>query len=217
MKTIIFPLLAFIFGFSGVFGYQYFKTNKIETPVIEPRPEADQPVAGAFTLVPPTEAVSGILTVTRGHAEKFSRGEKEYKEASSGAQILLGESIATKENSAATAEITGIVSVHLAESSELVFANLFPENMVLQQKAGKIEYTVTKPISVRALHTLVTINPGQTTINIIDTDASIMVKSGSVKFALVDTDDNTHVWDLQAGQRANIDDTAREVSLIKAR
>ncbi|MCX6792086.1 MAG: hypothetical protein NT149_03555 [Candidatus Gottesmanbacteria bacterium] len=99
--------------------------------------------------------------------------------------------------------------------AELVFANLFPTDFVLQQKTGKIEYLVTQPISVRALHTLVTINSGDTTINIIDTDMSITVKSGSVKFALVDNNNNTNVWDLKAGQRANIDDANSQVYLVK--
>jgi len=217
MKTILLPLLAFIIGFCSVFGYQYVKTNKTEAPVIKPQPEADQPLAGPLKLVPPSDAVSGILTITRGKADIFSRGETEFKEASNGAQILLGESIATKENSAATAGIAGIVSVNLDESSELVFANLYPENMVLQQKNGKILYKISKQLSVRALHTLITMEPGEASINIIDTDLSITVKTGSVKFALVDMDDNTHVWDLKADQRANIDDSARMVEIASLR
>jgi len=216
VKNILLPLIAFLLGFGGVLGYQYVHaqtTNEnITSPVgIQTTPEAP------LTLVPPSEAVSGILTITAGNVEKFSRGETEYKEASSGAKILLGESIATKENSDATTEVAGIVSANLNESSKLVFANLFPENMVLQQKNGKILYKISKQLSVRALHTLITMDPGEVTINIIDTDISITVKTGSVKFALVDTDDNTHVWDLQAGQRANIDDAARTVEIASLR
>lgn len=215
MKNIFLPLLAFVIGFGGVAGYQYFRTTKTETPVIKPQPEADQPLAGTFALEPPSTAVSGILTVTRGHAQKFSRGDTEYKEASTGAQILLGESVATKENSSATATVSGIVNVSMGATSELVFANMFPTNFVLQQKDGKIDYTVVSPISVRALHTLVNINSGETVITIIDTDMSITVKTGAVKFALVDNDNNTNVWNLKAGERANIDDTARSVILIQ--
>jgi hypothetical protein len=60
-------------------------------------------------------------------------------------------------------------------------------------------------------------NPGDVTINIIDTDSSVTVKTGSVKFALVDNDNNTNVWNLQSGQRANIDDQTRQVTLVQAR
>ncbi len=215
VKTVILLLLAFVLGFGGVVGYQYFKTKQelpvVITPAVQPTPEP------TFALVPPTQAVSGTLTVTSGHAQKFSREDTEYKEASTGAQILLGEAVATKENSTATAVVQGIANINMGPTSELVFANMFPADFVLQQKSGKIEYLVTQPISVRALHTLVTINSGDMTINIIDTDMSITVKTGSVKFALVDNDNNTNVWDVQAGERANIDDAAREVTLIKPR
>ena len=213
MKTFLLLLLAFVLGFGGVAGYQYFRTKQeapvVVTPAVQPTPEP------TFALVPPSQAVSGILTVTTGHAQKFSRNDTEYKEASIGAQILLGESVATRENSSATASVSGIVTVSMGPSAELVFANLFPTDFVLQQKSGKIEYLVTQPISVRALHTLVTIGSGDTIINIIDTDMSITVKTGSVKFALVDNDNNTNVWDVQAGERANIDDVTRQVYLIQ--
>lgn len=217
MKNVLLPLFAFVLGLSAVLGYQYLKTKQAITPVVV-TPTIDQPTPEpTFALIPPSEAVSGTLTVLSGHAEKFSRGETEYKEASTGAQILLGESVATKANSSAVTEVSGIVKANMGPTAELVFANLFPTNFVLQQKNGKVDYIVTKPISVRALHVLATINPGVTTVNIIDTDLSITVKTGSVKFALVDTDNNTRVWNLKTGERANIDDTARTVSLIKAR
>ncbi len=215
MKNILPVLVAFILGFGGVLGYQYIRDRQtapvIKTPAVKPTPEP------TFALVPPSQAVSGTLTVTGGHAQKFSRGDTEYKESSTGAQILLGESVATKENSTATAIVQGIANINMGPVAELVFANLFPVNFVLQQKSGKIEYLVTQPVSVRALHTLVTIGPGDTTITIIDSDLSITVKTGSVKFALVDMDNNTRVWTMKAGQRANIDDEARTVVLIQVR
>jgi hypothetical protein len=216
VKNILVPLLAFILGFTGVAGYQILK-NKQTPPATSSPVEVLVTPEPTFALVPPSQAMSGVLTVTGGHALKFSRNDSEYKEASTGALILLGESVATNENSTAMAEVGGIVKANLAPVSELVFANLFPTNFVLQQKAGKIEYMVEKPISVRALHTLVAMNPGDVTINIIDTDSSVTVKTGSVKFALVDNDNNTNVWNLQSGQRANIDDQTRQVTLVQAR
>lgn len=223
MKTILLPLLAFVIGFLAAAGYQYARTLHTPTPAnTTTSPVVSQPIPEpTFALEPPTQALSGTLTVTSGHAQKYSRNDTEYKEASTGAQILIGESIATKANSTATAEVSGIVKANLGPTSELVFANLFANDFVLLQKDGKIDYTVTKPISVRALHTLVTINPGlpaqagETIITIIDTDMSITVKTGSVKFALVDNDNNTGVWNLKAGERANIDDAASKVYLVK--
>jgi hypothetical protein len=218
VKTYIFTFLAFLLGLGGVLGYQYLRTRQTDAPIVAKQKTEITPQP-TFALVPPSEAMSGILTVLSGHAEKFSRGDMEYKEASTGAQILIGESVATKENSTATASVNGIVSINMSPSAELVFANLFPSNFVLQQKAGKIDYLVTKPISIRALHSLVTLysglpaQAGETIIYIVDTDMSITVKTGSVKFALVDSNNDTHVWTLNAGQRANIDDAYRQVYL----
>ena len=219
MKNFFFVLAAFLFGFIAVIGYQYYQARQLKlvaTP--DPVPARDQSdPEPTFALVPPSQAINGILTIIKGKADMITRTDSEYKEASSGAQILLGESVATKEDASAIAEFSGIVTVSMGPVSELVFANLFPENIVLQQKNGKIVYVVRKPISVRALHSLVTMNPGTVTVNIIDTDVSVTVTSGSVKLAIVDTDNTTRIYDLKTKERANIDDAAREVFLVKAR
>jgi hypothetical protein len=218
VKNFLLALLAFILGFGAVVGYHYLRSSQQQTaPIVIPTTTNQVTPEPTFALVPPSEAVSGMLTVTSGHAEKLSRNETDYKEASTGAQILIGESVATKDNSIATATVSGIVSATLQSNAELVFANLFPEDFVLQQTTGKIEYLVSAPISVRALHSLVTINPGDIIINIIDTDMSITVKTGSVTFALVDTNNTTNVWNLNAGERANIDDANRYVYLVQPR
>ncbi len=219
VKNILISLVAFFLGCGIVLGYQYWKTKQAAAQVVVSPTSTQAQITPepTFALVPPTTAVSGTLTTITGHAQKYSRGDTEYKEASVGAQILLGESVATKLNSSAKASVTGIVSVNMGPMAEVVFANLFPNNFVLQQKAGKIDYFVTKPISVRVLHALVKINPGETIINIIDTDMSVTVKTGSVEFAIVDTDNQTNVWNLKAGQRANIDDEARQVYLVQTR
>ncbi len=217
VKNVFLAIFAFVLGFGGVTGYQYLKTKQAAatTAVL---PASTQPAPEpTFALVPPSQAVSGILTVTSGHVQKFSRGETEYKEASTGAIILLGESIATKANSSTNANVPGIVNANMGPVAELVFANVFPGNFVLQQKSGRIDYVVTKPISIRALHTLLSLQPGEMIITIIDTDMSVTVNTGSVKVALVDHDNNTKVWNLKAGQRANIDDKTRNVYLVRAR
>jgi hypothetical protein len=171
--------------------------------------------APTFALVPPSQALSGTLTVLSGHAQKYSRNDTQYREASTGAQILIGESIATKDNSTATASVSGVVRVTMQQNAELIFANLFLSDFVLQQTTGKIEYTVEKPMSVRARDVLISMNPGDIIINIIDTDMSITVKTGSVKFALVHSDNTTEVWSLKAGERATIDDAADQVYLVE--
>lgn len=219
MKNTVIAILCFLVGAATVFGYRYMlakrtaplpAASKLPSPTPEP----------TFALVPPSQSVSGILTISKGKAQKWGRNDDGYKEASTGAQILTGESVVTEDLSAATATVSGIVTIIFGQDAELSFANLYPTNMTLQQKSGKITYEVIDtqyPVSVRALHTLVSMNTGKTTINVVDTDMSIIVTAGSAKFAFVDSDNITHVWELTAGQRANIDDAARKVYFVSPR
>jgi hypothetical protein len=219
MKDAVLLVIAFFLGFGSVLGYRYIRTPKPATALHVPVTPSDTPQP-TLSLEPPAQALSGILTVTKGHAEVFARSSDAYAEASTGAKILLGESVATKENSQAVIEITNFVTATMEEKAEVVFANLFANNMVLQQKNGKVLYKLAdgvNPIAIRALHALVSLRSGETTINIIDTDLSVTVKSGSIKLALVDTDNNTKIWELKEDQRANIDDDSRTVRILKTR
>ena len=215
MKHTLLILAAFAIGFTGVAAYGFFRTQTAQPPtVVTGTIPTLQPT---FALTPPSEAVSGMLTQTTGHVLKLSRTDSDFKEASAGAVILTGESLATKDQSAATATVSGILTVSLGQNAEVAFANMYPSNFVLLQKSGQAEYRIFSPISVRALHTLIGLEPGNFTITIINTDLSVTVTSGSATIALVDTDNNTHIWNLSQGERANIDDATRQVYLIKAR
>ncbi len=213
MKNVFLAAIFFFVGFAAVLGYRYM--HKMAAAVV-PVAHVTSP-SPTFTLNPPSQSVSATLTIFHNKVSQLTRTADSYQEATNGGQILTGESIATDEKGAAVATVSGIVTTTLGSNTELVFANLFPEDMVLQQKGGKIQYDVTDtglPVAVRALHTLVSINSGTTIINVIDSDMSITVKTGSLKFALVDNNNNTHVWELSAGHRANIDDPTRSVYFV---
>lgn len=215
MKKYIIAFIFFALGFAPLLVLNYFQTAK---PAPKPRVAVKiTPIntrSPTFALVPPIQSISGVITSVNGHLQKMSRGDTEFKEASAGAVILDGEAVATAEFSTAEASVSGLLNVQMEPLSEVVFANMLPDNLLLQQKNGKVTYHVTKPISIRALHSLIEIPSGEAVINIIDSDMSITVKSGSVKFALVDSGNNTNVWNLKAGERANIDDAKREVFLV---
>jgi len=218
--SLIVLFFAFFAGFGGVFTYRYIRTPKHEA-LTQVTTNSNQPIPQpTFALEPPAQALFGTLTVLKGHAELFARNTDVYAEASTDAQILNGESVATKEDSSASVIIENIITATMDESAEVVFANVFANNMVLQQKAGKVTYQLVdgvNPVAVRALHALISIRSGETIITIIDTDISVTVKNGSVKLAIVDSDNDTNVWELKEGQRADVDDTAREITVLKAR
>jgi len=218
MKNTVIAIICFLIGVFAVLGYRYYRAKQTKIPVSSIIASPEEPIPQpTFALNPPSEAVSGILTVPHGKVQKLSRNDNSYKEASSGAQILTGESVVTEDLSTAVATISGIANITFGQNAELAFANLYPTDMVVQQKSGKITYEITDtghPFSVRALHTLASIPSGTITINIVDTDMSITVTDGSIKFALVDNDNNTHVWNLTTGERANIDDATRQVYFV---
>ena len=218
-KTGIFTVILYITcvftGAASVFAYMLTKTE----PAPESHPMLTAKSTTPFQLRPPAKSITGILQKYQGVTEKLSRGETNYKESTPGAAILLGESVATKENSEAQITIGTLASITLQENAELVFANLFPENTVLQQKSGKIFYSVesTHPVAIRVLHALISASSSTFFINVIDQDIAITVQSGDLKIALVDNDNNTRVWPLGQGHRANIDDTNRQVYFISPR
>ena len=217
---LILAAVCFLVGFAGVLAYSYWRAPKPTPPdeLVHHGPiPTPQPT---LALVPPSEALSGTLTISEGKADMFARNADAYAEASSGAQLLTGEAVATKDNSRAAVEIPNLVTTSMEENAEVVFASLYPGDSVLQQKNGKVRYEVggtNGPVAVRALHSLVSIPAGDVTIHIIDTDVSVIVATGSAKLALVDRNNDTHVWNLAEGERANIDDAARQVYLLKAR
>lgn len=214
MKNVVIWFFAFALGFIGVGLYGYIRTSSVANPVISKTTSVPIP-APTYALNPPSEALSGMIVTETGTVKKLSRNEADYTEASAGAQILLGESIATDADSTTVASVSGMVTAYVDASSELVFANMFPSNFVLQQKNGRVTYDVYQPIAVRALHSLISLNSGTYMIHIIDTDMSVTAISGSAKLAIVDTDNNTHVYDIGEGERLNIDDANRLVYRVR--
>lgn len=208
--------MAFLLGFATVFGFLYLRKQVVKPAYVSSVLPSRAPEP-TFALEPPSEAVNGTLTITTGHAMKFSRGDTEYKEASTGAQVLIGESVATNAESSASVVVPNIVVTDLSENAEVVYANMFLKNFVLQQKNGDVRYAVTAPISVRVLHSLVHFNPGEYSISVSDSDVSVIVKTGSAKLGLVELDNTTRVWEVGEGERADIDDSARRMRLVHTR
>jgi FecR protein len=212
IPSVLLASICFFAGISTVYIYTLFYSKPAQTIV---KSEAT-PASTPFQLSVPSQAISGVLKELHGTVLKFSRNDSDYMESTKGAQILLGESIATRKDSSAEISLSDILTAALGENSELVFANTFRENSVLQQKSGKIFYSVESlhPVSVRALHTLVSASSSAFLVTITDSDIAVTAQSGVVKVALVDTNNDTHVWELEDGQRMNIDDISKTTQIL---
>lgn len=200
---VVFPFI-FILGFAGVFAYRYIQVQRTSEFI---------PTESTFSLEPPKSAVTGTLKLTNGEVLQKTRIAEDFGEATAGGSILQGESIATKKGSASLV-FEDIGSLFVGNNTEVAAVNLVPQENVFQQKSGTIQYEsgLLYPISVRALHALCEIN-GSTTISILGASITVRVTSGSAKLALVDTNNNTKVWNLSEGQLATINDSTRRVSV----
>ena len=172
-----------------------------------------------FILQPPAQSLKGTLIEQAGSVKHKTRDANAYVDASASATILIGESVATGDDGMASIRIPNLCTTKLGKNSEIAFLNLFAENSVFQQKSGNILYEIVsnKPVAIRALHTLIQSEESTFSVNIVDTDIAVIAEKGNIKIAIVDTDNVTHLYTLSEGKRANIDDTARTVTIVSPR
>lgn len=229
MKSSLLSSLGFILAsimcvVIGAVATLYVYTTKIQStdirlPQTTESQKSDTVITESFALVPPAQSLKGILIDMKGSVLHKTRDTNAFVEATSSATILVGESIATEKDGTATIQIPSLSVISMEKDAEIVFINIFPQNSVFQQKSGNIQYEIlsTNPVAIRALHTLIQASDAKITINIIDSDISVIVQNGEVKVALVDTDNITHVHTVPEGKIANIDDSGRTVTITSPR
>lgn len=170
----------------------------------------------SFSLQPPSEALTGRLIEAVGEVKKEPREDEEFKETEKGEQILDGEKLATGGKSKTVVEFPNFAKVSLASNSEVAFVSLLPSSFVVSQSLGSVTYELLQddnPISVRSLHALLSFNSGESEVTVKEEEIIVKVSSGQAKLALVDLENKTHVWQLEKGQKALIDDRQRRVEI----
>lgn len=218
-NTIIWILVGAVCLVVGFFGTLYFLPSE-EPAISEPLNNQGTILSPTpFSLQPPAQSLRATLTQKSGSVLHKTRDTNAFAEATPSGTILIGESIATSENGKATIGIPSLATISMENDTELVFANMYKENTVLQQKSGKILYTITSvlPVSIRALHTLISSNQSVFLVSVIDSDIAVTSQKGGVKIAFVDNENTTHVYTIPEGKRANIDDANRTISIVLPR
>jgi len=224
LESVGFLFACFVCVVIGAVATLYVYTIKIQSTVkLSPQTtesqKSDTVISEPFALVPPAQSLKGILADMTGSVLQKTRDANAFVEATRSATILVGESIATGKDSTAIIQIPRLSVITMEKNAEIVFVNIFPQNSVFQQKSGEIQYEIiaTSPVAIRALHTLIQASEAKFTVNIIDSDISVIVQKGEAKAAIVDTDNSTHVYTIPEGKRANIDDSGRTVTLVSPR
>lgn len=201
MNAYLIGFIAFLIGFFGIIisQYQNLKATSLD------KSNDSAVVYPTIALSPPVQAKDGFLTILSGAVQKISLGESSYADVASGVKVYHGEAVATKANATAFIAFQGYADARLSQNSEIVFANTLPSDFVMQQKMGTIEYTVIRPVSVRVLKALVSLEPGLVTIALDDSKTTVTPLKGIVKIALIDNENNTQVYEVSPGQKATID------------
>lgn len=209
MKNVLLAIGCFFLGFAGIIGLRYMQ-RKTFPPFV--------PVATMFRLTPPANAGSGTIIETQGKIKLLRRGADEFSEASRGAKIVQGETLATEYKTRTRVNIDRIADLTLDASTEITFDNLVPESFVLVQKSGSVDYELTgsaHPVSIRALHSLISIASGASSVRVGNASVTVAVRHGSSKLAIVDTDNNTRVYDVVSGQTLFVNDSLRTVKFLE--
>ncbi len=200
---------VFLLGMSVVIGWRILMVKKNQNDQFSPKDDA-------LSLQPPVAALVGELISIHGEVKKQARGAEEFIEIKEGEEIVDGEKLVTKQESKAEIEFPDFGLLTLGSNTEVSLTSLLPSSFVVNQKQGIVNYELLQeenPFSVRILHLLLNLNIGEVEVTLEDEDITVEQLSGSSKFSLVDKENKTHVWKLEEGQKALIDDSQRRVEI----
>lgn len=166
-------------------------------------------------IKPPEKAFTGSTVELSGFVIKKTRQGSEEHIASISSNIIQGESIVTDSSSSATVQIDDILNLKIEKDSVIGFSNLLPETILLSQPEGNVTYEVSnnKNISVRSTITLIQISDGIVNIKIdkrLD-EIQVSVKTGKVKLAYEDNDNQTKVYEALAGNFISVNRSSKKV------
>jgi len=202
--------LLFLTGIGIVVVFRLWQVKKIPAVSFSPQ-------QSSFNLKPPTEALKGGFLTVDGDVKKEPRDKEEFETVKTEGEVLIeGEKIATGKKSQATIEFPDFIRIDLGSDTEIGLANLIPDNFLISQLSGSVTYRLLRndnTFSVRSLHALLTFDSGESEITVGGSEITVKVLSGRAKLALVDLDNETHVWELNEGEEALVDDAERRVEI----
>lgn len=202
-------ILLFVAGFAGIIVFRL--SQRIIPEVNEPD---ITPTQLPSRLDPPTSALTAELSDYGGVPKKKSRDGKDITPVAAHEGILQGESIITDATSSANVALGNNVSLSIGPDTVIGFSNLLPDMLLLNQTAGNINYVNLRqdPLSVRSQMVLTELKNGIMRIEVSQDDViKINLSQGIAKIAVVDTENQTHIYDLTSGELFTITTADRYV------
>ncbi|SRR5258708_3819520 len=214
MKKILFFLVSVIIGIVVVFGYTqlslHSNTNGKKQSVNS---------ATKFSLInPPSQSLRGTIASISGEVAWQSRIATEPAKISAPQMLQQGENIVTGDTGTVTVQFTSSGTITLAPQTELDIIQTLPVNFVFAQNKGTATYSIngTIPISIRSLHVLLSLQPGNIVITT-DKQNSLVtaaVYTGSIQAAFNDIDYMSHVMTVTNGNTLIFHDDTRKPHIV---
>ncbi len=192
---------------------------KTEKPLIEPTTSQGSLIQSSFSLEKaPSESLKAQISAISGKILYQSRVATEPVEVKSLDVIQQGEKIVTDQTGEVKARIPGQLSVSLSPKSDLEFTQTLPQNIVLSQDKGQVEYLRTgqDPVSIRSNDLLVEMDGSDLIISINDGQSRISVESlkGNTKIGYNDANEVSTVKNLSEGDTLIFNEDTKTARII---
>lgn len=166
MKFFLSFLLFFIIGFFGTYIYSktFNKSSQVATGNIFQNKRGN---FNLFLLInPPAQSLPGNILSLTGQVNWQSRIATTSSPLVKKVNIVQGEKITTGDNSALSVGFGSGILINMSGGSDLSFIQTLPDNFVVGQDSGEIEYTNTKntSLAVRTGVLLVQFGSGQISV-----------------------------------------------------
>ena len=143
----------------------------------------------------PSQSLRGKIVNISGDLYWQSRTQTESAKITQTRDIQQGETLETKDNTEVEVNFQKVVTVKLQSNAKIYFAQTLPQNIVLGQSSGVIEYKKegTNTISINSLGLLINLNEGDIKITT-KTDKnliSVNIIKGSITIAYKNASDET--------------------------
>lgn len=150
---------------------------------------------------PPSAANPARLETLTGDVLQYARGADGFTPATPSGSVRQGETVATLQGAAAIS-IENHGGLMLDSGAEIAFISLKRDAFLFLQRSGPVRYrTDGAPFSVRISRAVVELS-GEAEIDREPDGFSIHVLTGNARVGYVDSDNTTHVADIQEDSRA---------------
>lgn len=215
MKSLKLFLIFLLIGIIGAVGYLWLNKKKPNIHIYSPVSEQ----ADNFSINnPPKEAKKGRIENMEGDVDYESRTATIAAKLPAPVDIQQGEKLATGKDGNIKVSFTDAGMIDISPDSEVLFAQTLPNNLVINQSKGMVEYQKdgSIPISVRSLNLLASLKDGTMKVVVDKDNATINIKvnMGNATVAYNDVDMKSIVINLNEGDGFVFDDNVR-TGLIK--